>query len=224
MKIYTDIDYVMHDYEISFLRALKSIHNREFKQIDMLQDKVVTDSHLSLYEKEYGLTTDQIWEAVYLANTYKEWHPCSFSGHLVEFLKGMVENGHEVLAITARESRRGAEAITKSAFRYSIPVITANTENKKYAIEDNSIFFDDSSIAVNEVLREKNDVVCIVPSWPWNLESLVDHDLCYRASHEDLRNIEKIIERLGKEKWQIHLLKDLEKSKKNQKKTALVIQ
>lgn len=170
MKIYTDIDYVLHDFSVSFNEAIQSYLKPKKKDLSSFFSEKSYSPSLLPYIQAYNMSEELVRDLVLKANEIDGHYPTPCERYITSYINSKIKNGDEVVAVTARETRTNAEKITKKVFRKAIPVISVETKYKYLAIEDNSIYFEDHPEAIEGVLRNRKNVLIIVPSWPWNLD------------------------------------------------------
>lgn len=196
--IYTDIDFVLHDYLSSFLEVMKEDYDL-VDEIDTL-DKLIAKHPRMNYALEYhydrfGINGNGM-DIIYKANE-KPFIPTVFALDLIEYLKDEMALGASVRAITARGNRASAEKILHQAFGFDIPVATVETRYKSDFMQSSedikTYYIDDAHDPANKfALLNKNNKV-YVPSWPWNNNKIVKNKNIERLDHNNL--IKRIKER-----------------------------
>lgn len=180
IRIYTDIDYVLHYYSAPYFKAAKNIHKfhipPELYEEESVREMAPMKDSLSLHSNMFGMTEEQIWECVRYVNTFRTWVPTSFGKTLGKYLGTMANRPDiEVIAVTARgNDRQAASAIVEQATGQKIPVICCDTEHKHHVIHDEDcdkvLYFEDHPVAALNVAKKftKEESRVIVPEWPWN--------------------------------------------------------
>lgn len=197
MNIYTDIDYVLHDYTESFLLSLQ-----EFKGITQppipyknYEDYLIniTES-LSPYIFLHNLNYEDLTEMFKIANKSFKWNPTPFSKEIIKFAKKRYKMGDEIIAITARSELYAARHITSKCFGFDIPVIGCETRYKYLAMQNNSVYFEDHAESVENVLNYRKNMCVICPKWPWNIDFRHDSEYFYHLEHHEFKNLNSIVE------------------------------
>ena len=114
MIYYCDIDHIINEYNTTFFEVVL-----EKFGVDLTNE--VHPAHVrweggSLdplwpYAIERGLSEENFWEAIHLANRVEKWVPTTFANALISFLKREMADDNRVIFITARDTRIGAEWI-----------------------------------------------------------------------------------------------------------------
>ena len=172
--IYTDIDFVLHNFFISFLKSSYILFQKEMTE----EDVFAVMSHgncyrpLQKFSEKLNMTEDQVNEAVWHSNESPDWYPTPFAQSLIKFLKNRKREGYEILAVTARSSRNGAEKIIKDAFGFDLPVITCESKYKHHVVGNGELFFEDHWKIINTCSEKFPNMQIYVPEWPWNKENV----------------------------------------------------
>jgi hypothetical protein len=190
MKIYTDIDYVLHDYTPSFLESALDYFKTNYPPKKILVPKGKYNSPITPYVEAFDMSNKMIDHIVDLANEKESFCPTPCYKHIIDFLNS---GNKDVVVITARSNRRGAERIVNKCFGRSVPVVTTDTHNKHLLIEDGSIYFEDHPDAINGVLQNRKDVLMVVPKWPWNIDIPKSRSIIHLEPNK-FANISKLIE------------------------------
>jgi hypothetical protein len=163
-RLYTDIDEVLHDYRNLFFLTLEGVVG---DKID--PDTLPSEQDLRTYFQEtYGMSLKEFDDIIDFLNNITIWNPTDFSEHIIKYLKENIDQGKEVIAVTARTSRRGAREIIETIFGETIPLISCDAKFKKHIIKGNTVFFEDRADTARSVVQENPEALVIVPKWPWN--------------------------------------------------------
>jgi len=200
MKIYTDFDYVLHNYSVSYEKAI--IKYLKISYATNYRKSIFKDKHkrpLDPYIESYSLSKELTEDLVYIANELGGIYKTDCFDGIYDFLLFQKRIGNEVIVITARSTRKNVEKIIHDILGNDTPVITVDTKHKYLAIEDNSIYFEDDPDAIIPVLNNRKNVLVVVPKWPWNIDLSVNDNIIH-LHHNEFENISKIIcEKIKKE-------------------------
>lgn len=204
-RYYTDIDFVLHYYANPFFQMASTLYGIEIDKNSVTEEEIRKIFHmrdgLSHHSTLNGMSYEQIEECVRYTDHSKKWEPTSFGRILGNFLGKKRQEGHEVIAVTARKyDRPAAQEIVKQALGFSVPVFCCDTLEKHLIIHDHgcekAFYFEDHPIAaknVAEKFREESKV--FVPDWPWNRKYI-------QEAYKELSNLilihpKDIIEKFG---------------------------
>lgn len=198
--IYTDVDFVLHNYLESFLNVVERRYGHR-TPIDNLEKMLETHSKMK-YALEYHFNTLGILEHekdIILEADKEDFVPTSFAPGLIKYLKEEINEGTFVAAVTARSDRFIAQKILYQAFGINdIPIITVETQHKHYFIQSSnddcqSFYIDDADEPANNFAKANNKNKVYVPSWPWNAGNVERLPNIERLGHDEL--IERIEKR-----------------------------
>ncbi len=197
MKIYTDIDYVLHDYSPRFLEAALQYFKITKPPKPIKFPKKSYYPSLAPYIEAFDMSDELVWDLVMKANEIEGLCPTPCFSHIKDFIMKKKRQGAEVIAVTARSTRTNAEKMVQKHLGKNTPVITVDTPYKHLVVEDGSIYFEDHPEAVEGVLQHRKDVLIIVPKWPWNLDIPKDKSIIHLDPHGFSKLPELIEERLA---------------------------
>jgi hypothetical protein len=168
MIIYTDLDYVLHHYTPDMLDVCyKLFGNHAVSSNDV--DRFSYSSPFSYLKKKIKLTDEMIDQIVYVVDRDRAfWNPTPWGKILARSLINCMNNGDEVRIITARSTWRHAGRVVKEILGEDVPLFTCRSRNKHLIIEDNSIYFEDASFIINNVLEKNKNTYAFCPLWAWN--------------------------------------------------------
>lgn len=181
MIIYTDLDYVLHHYTPDML----DVCHKLFGPFDISVsdcNRLSKAGPFDYAKKEIPLTDEMINQAVYVVDRDRaRWLPTQWGGVLANALiERMDEFGDEVRVITARSTWRNAGQVVREIFGRDLPLFTCSSHHKHLIIDDNSIYFEDTALIVNNVLNKNKNSIVIYPVWTWNLGK-IDKDVENRS-------------------------------------------
>lgn len=196
--IFTDIDFVLHDYSLTFLKAIKKIYKDKNLEVKDIDDKIKSvlnkgslevETPLQLYSEELGLSTQQVEEAVKIGGAFTEHYHTPFSSNLIyAYINLYLNHGVQIIAITARGDRDSAKKLIENIFPgfMNVPVVCCETSHK-YLLTENSkksIYIEDHPKAV-ELSSFNEDLKIIVPKWPWNRDVVKKNNI-YHVEHNQV--------------------------------------
>lgn len=180
MKIYTDLDCVLHDFAVNMVKAMDSLYG-----LCLEEEEVRINTLDYLVEKYSVLTHEDILKAIEKGNQSKKWIPTPWGLKLAEFLKEQLNSGSELIVITARSSIIGAEAICEQIFNQNVPIISCRSEYKHLAMFDGDIYLEDHPDIANKCAKEFPSMQVFVPKWDWNKNKIKNYNNIHLIEQED---------------------------------------
>ena len=196
MKIYTDIDYVLHDYTPKFLEAALQYFKIKEPPKPIVTPEGAFYPSLAPVIEAFQMSDDLVWHLVRIANELPGHIPTPCFHPIMHWIRSKIWDGADVVAVTARATRMNAEEMIFDCLGPEVPVITVDTPYKHLVIEDNSIYFEDHPAAIEGVLKHRKNVTIVVPKWPWNLDIPKHKNIIHCNPHEFSGAIDLIEERL----------------------------
>jgi len=173
MIIYTDLDYVLNHYTPDMLDVCYSLFgNRDISASEC--DRLSKDGPFSYAKKEIPLTEDMVDQAVYVVDRDRaRWLPTPWGQVLANALIDRMDNhGDEVRVITSRSTWRHAGRVVHDIFGKEAPLFTCESKYKHLIMEDNSIYFEDSPLIINNSLKTHKNMIVFYPLWAWNKDKV----------------------------------------------------
>lgn len=162
-RIYSDFDHVFHNYMEVFYEELEKSTKRTLNQ-----EGAPNPVNLNDIPSFFGIPEWQYKEVLDFTSAQDHWRPTPFAYSLLSYMKNHMDNGGELIIVTARPFREGVDTICKNLLEYDVPVISCKSEHKHLVMQDGALIFEDHPQTAIECANRLPSSHVIVPCWEWN--------------------------------------------------------